>query len=57
MFNSMFNELKEVKHINEIKNLSLQKLEAYLELKQASQLTAHYFCNKSSIVDVRLGYI
>ena len=57
MFNSMFDELREVKHINEITNLNLQKLEAYLEPKQASKLTAHYFCNKSSIVDVRLGYI
>ena len=57
MFNSMFDELKEVKHINEITNLSLQKLEAYLETKQASKLTAHYFRNKSSIVDVQLGYI
>ena len=57
MFNSMFDELKEVKHINEITNLSLQKLEACLETKQASKLTAHYFRNKSSIVDVQLGYI
>ena len=47
MFNNMFDELKEVKHFNEInlKNLimqnslkSLQKAEAYLEPKQASMM-------------------
>ena len=47
MFTNMFDELKEVKHFNEInlKNLimqnslkSLQKAEAYLEPKQASMM-------------------
>ena len=51
MFNNMFDELKEVKHFNEInlKNLimqnslkSLQKAEAYLEPKQASMM--ELFC-------------
>ena len=58
MFNSMFDELKEVKHFNEItslKNLmynslaeeikrskSLQKAEAYLEPNQASMM--ELFC-------------
>ena len=39
MFNSMFDESKEVKYFKEIKRLkSLQKAEAYLEPKQASMI-------------------
>ena len=39
MFNSMFDELNEVKHFNEITNLkSLQKAKAYLEPKQSSMM-------------------
>ena len=65
MFNSMFDESKEVKYLKEIKHLkNLQKAGVYLEPKRASMmeplwiyLTVYYFCNKSSIIDVRLGYI
>ena len=54
-----------VKYFNEIKHLkSVQKAEAYLEPKRASTmelffriyLMDYYFCNKSFIIDVRLGY-
>ena len=64
--NHRFQESCNVKNVKEIKRLeSLQvKTEAYLEPKQASTvellgiyLKAYYFCNKSSIKDVRLGYI
>ena len=81
MFNSIFDELKEVKYfkeitdfksvlmkstlIKEIKRLNyLQKAEAYLAPKRASicnffwiHLKVYYFRNKSSIIDVWLGYI
>ena len=61
----MFDELKEVKYLKEIKHLkNLQKAGVYLEPKRASMmeplwiyLTVYYFCNKSSIIDVWLGYI
>ena len=43
MFNSMFDESKEVKYFKEIKRLkSLQKAEAYLEPKQTSMM--ELFC-------------
>ena len=43
MFNSMFDESKEVKYFKEIKRLkSLQKAEAYLEPKQASMMELFY---------------
>ena len=58
-----FQEPYSVKYFKVIKRLkSLQKAEAY----EASvydrallriYLTAYYFCNKSSITDVQLGYI
>ena len=81
MFNSMFDELKEVKkelyrsnrfqeshnvkYFKEINRLkSPQKAEAYLEPKQASTvepftniLKGLLFLLKTSIIDVRLGYI
>ena len=60
----MFDELKEVKQFKEIKRLqSLRKAESYLEPKRATRffvnifLTAYYFRNGTSIIDVRQGYI
>ena len=49
------------KYFKEIKRLkSLQKAEVYSEPKQAYMMELfceYYFCNKSSIMDGRLGYI
>ena len=43
MFNSIFDEFKEIKHFKEIKRLkSLQKAEAYLEPRQTSMM--ELFC-------------
>ena len=62
--NNRFQESYNVKYFKEIKWLkNLQKAEAYLEPKQASTmdlyyeiyLTAYYFRNKSSVIEVRLG--
>ena len=64
--NSMSDELIKVKHFKEIKrSKSLQKAGAYLEPKRACtmelfyeyNLTAYYFRNKSSIIDVQLIYV
>ena len=63
--NSRFQESFNVKYFKEIKLLkSLQKAEACLEPKRASLmeffvniLTGLLFCNKSFIIDIRLGYI
>ena len=63
-----FKSLKQRKifYTKEIKrSRSLQKAEEYLEPKRhftmelflRIYLMAYYFCNKSSIIDVRLGYI
>ena len=62
--NNRFQESYNVKYFKEIKWLkNLQKAEAYLEPKQASTmnlyyeiyLTAYYFRDKSSVIEVRLG--
>ena len=45
MFDSMFDELKEVKCLKEIASIF-----------QESYNTKCFFCNKSSIIYVRLGY-
>ena len=62
-FKNLYCNVKYFKETKRLKNL--QKAEAYLEPKQASMmklflwtyLTAHCFCNNSSIIDVRLGYM
>ena len=68
MFNSMFDELKEVKYfilgsrnikyLKEIKSRGAFRTQAsvYEGAFLWIYLTAYYFCNKSSIIDVRLGY-
>ena len=68
MFNSMFDELKEVKYfilgsrnikyLKEIKSRGVFRTQAsvYEAAFLWIYLTAYYFCNKSSIIDVRLGY-
>ena len=68
--NNRFRESYNVKYFKEIKHLkSPQKAEASLEPKQASTMElfceytlnitvkAYYFRNKSSTIDVLLGYI
>ena len=66
MLNIILDELKEVKYFKEITDFkkSLQKAQAYLKPKQAYMMELSYeytyqlyFCNKSSILDARLGYV
>ena len=63
MFKSMFDELKDVKYLKEVKESSKSRsiLRTQARIYDGAFLwiysTTYYFSNKSSIIDVRMGYV